>query len=286
MKVSLEGLVKKSDYYLNIPLLEDFGLTGEKFRYIKKKSWYVKKIFQITVGSFCLLLFGGFNYLQYNSIDTIYEYSQNLFGYIVILTTVGSGIIIIKVWIGLNKWFNKDFLNLFFIDNYRNFRDYSLSIINHNKEFQEKRLQVERDLKEKEYLEKLKVEKYWLSQSGREFEISVKDLFLKLGHSVKLTKGSGDKGVDIFLDDDTIIQCKNTKSPSSPSVVRDLLGTMTHFNKQKGIVISTGGFTSGCYEFSEGKKIELWDLDKIIEISNSLEYILQKKELDYDLRIK
>jgi len=45
---------------------------------------------------------------------------------------------------------------------------------------------------------------------------------------------------------------------------------MMHFKKEKAIVISTGGFTKGCFDFARGKPIELWDIRKIIELVSSI----------------
>ena len=83
-----------------------------------------------------------------------------------------------------------------------------------------------------------------------------------------MTKGSGDKGIDILIEDEdgkTIVQCKNHKNPVGPSVVRELYGVMVSEGSNYGILINSGGFTKGVIEFSSGKPIELWDLDKIIE---------------------
>lgn len=113
--------------------------------------------------------------------------------------------------------------------------------------------------------------------SGYEFEKNIGILLKKVGNIVRITKGTGDSGVDIFLNEDTIIQCKQTKNPSSPAIVRELLGTMVHFGKEKGVLISTGGFTSGCYDFIEDEDIELWGLDKIIELSEKVEINYSEK---------
>ncbi len=115
-----------------------------------------------------------------------------------------------------------------------------------------------------------KKEEFWVKMDGHKFEREIEKLLRSVGHSVERTRGSGDMGVDLILNADTIIQCKATKSAVSPSVARDLLGTMTHFNKTKGILISAGGFTSGTKSFCQDNNIELWDLDRIIGIAESV----------------
>jgi len=120
-------------------------------------------------------------------------------------------------------------------------------------------------------IEKQKKRDYWIEQDGYEFERSIAHLFEGLGYYVELTNKTGDEGVDMFLNNNTVVQCKATKSSVSPSVVRDLYGTMKHFKAQKGILVSTGGFTSGSIDFAMGKNIELWDMDKILSVSKGIE---------------
>jgi len=122
----------------------------------------------------------------------------------------------------------------------------------------------------KQRLERRKKKDFWTSLDGFIFEKEIAKVFDQLGYQVSLTKGTGDSGVDIFLDNNTIVQCKASIAPISPAIVRDVYGTMVHFNASKGIVISTGGFTSGCYDFCRGKDIELWDLDKLINFAQEL----------------
>jgi len=112
-----------------------------------------------------------------------------------------------------------------------------------------------------------KKEEYWRNMDGHKFEREIESLLRNSGHVVIRTKGSGDMGVDLILDENTIVQCKATKSAVSPSAARDLFGTMNHFKKSDGILISTGGFTSGTKAFCRDKNIELWDLGKIVSIA-------------------
>lgn len=115
-----------------------------------------------------------------------------------------------------------------------------------------------------------KKEEYWRNMDGHKFEREIESLLRNSGHVVERTKGSGDMGVDLILDANTIVQCKATKSAVSPGVARDLFGTMNHFKASKGVLISTGGFTSGTKEFCQDKNIELWDLGKIVSIAEGV----------------
>ena len=142
-------------------------------------------------------------------------------------------------------------------------------------EYEEKKQELRRRLEElrrrwKE-IARMKERQYWTDQSGLEFERSIGDLFEDLGYEVERTQPTGDVGVDIFLDNRRIaVQCKATKASVSPGAVRDLFGAMNHFKCEKEILVSTGGFTKGCYEFSRGKRIELRDLDRVIKEARKL----------------
>jgi HJR/Mrr/RecB family endonuclease len=111
---------------------------------------------------------------------------------------------------------------------------------------------------------------YWKSLDGIEFEKSIGKLFSNLGYKVEYTSQSGDQGVDLFIDNEIIVQCKAHTDQISPATIREVYGSMMHFKKEKAIVISTGGFTKGCFDFARGKPIELWDIRKIIELVSSI----------------
>ncbi len=149
------------------------------------------------------------------------------------------------------------------ISGYNELKDFENKLRNY--EWEEKRLEEER----KRLLD-LRKREFWLKQDGYTFEKSVAEVFERLGHKVRLTKGSGDEGVDIFLDGNIVVQCKATQFQIAPAVVRDLFGAMHHFDATKGIIVSTGGFSSGCYQFARDKKIELWDLNKLLDVAGKL----------------
>lgn len=112
---------------------------------------------------------------------------------------------------------------------------------------------------------------FWKSLGGREFEVEVLNLLNKKGLKARITPTTGDQGVDLFLGDGTIVQCKAHKVPISPAVVRELYGTLHHFKAPKAILISTHGFTKGVLEFVKGKPIALWDINSLITLQRELE---------------
>lgn len=107
-----------------------------------------------------------------------------------------------------------------------------------------------------------------------EFEHFIGDLFVQMGYFSRVTKKSNDGGIDIFAKlqtptgiDEVIIQCKHKENPSSTvgvDKVRELFGILSADRKlTKGFLITNGKFTSGVYDFANGKHIELIDGTKL-----------------------
>lgn len=107
---------------------------------------------------------------------------------------------------------------------------------------------------------------FWQTMGGHTLEFEVGRLLDKRGSKARVTPGTNDKGVDIFLDDGSVVQCKAHKKPVSPAVVRELYGAMAHFHAPRGILVALNGFTQGAIEFAVGKPIELWDVDDLVEM--------------------
>lgn len=98
------------------------------------------------------------------------------------------------------------------------------------------------------------------------FERSVKDLFEKMGFSVKSTKVTGDGGIDLVAVNSQpvykgkyIIQCKRYSIDNKVSevAVRDLYGVVNAEDANKGILVTTSDFTKSARTFADGKPIEL-----------------------------
>ncbi len=124
-----------------------------------------------------------------------------------------------------------------------------------------------------EYWQKLNSLEYWTNLSGHEFEDACASVFRKMGYEATVSKAGGDGGIDIVLvrgEERIAVQCKAHKNPAGPAVARDLFGTMLHFGYEKGMLISTNGFTSGVYDFVKGKPITLYTLNDIIKFASEL----------------
>lgn len=120
-----------------------------------------------------------------------------------------------------------------------------------------------------------------LQMSGARFESLCCSLVEKMGFEAEATKASGDGGIDIvavshlpFVSGKYVIQCKRYAGNVGEPVIRDLYGVVSAENANKGILMTTGGFTSSASAFAEGKQIELID-------GNSLDNLLQQFGLAY-----
>lgn len=114
---------------------------------------------------------------------------------------------------------------------------------------------------------------FWQSLSGVQFEKELAELFKLANYNVRLTKSSGDKGIDIILNYDNkiiIVQCKAHKNPIGPAIAREVFGALIDSKSDSAILASINGFSKGVYEFCNDKNIELWDINRIIEFKRQL----------------
>ncbi len=115
---------------------------------------------------------------------------------------------------------------------------------------------------------------HWLGLDGFAFEREVSDLYRKLGYKVETTRAVADGGVDIKLwnknGEYIIVQCKNHKNKVGPSVVRDLYGTMLKEKADKAILLCSGGFNKGVFDFVDDLPIELMDIYQLIYLAETI----------------
>lgn len=121
-----------------------------------------------------------------------------------------------------------------------------------------------------EWYRRTKLE-FWNSLKGQVLEVEVAGLFKKSGYEVQLTPRTDDKGVDIVLNNNIIVQCKGHTKPVSPAVVRELYGTLKHFKASKAILVCPVGFTKGVRDFVSRKPIDLMDSYSLVNIQEKLE---------------
>lgn len=113
---------------------------------------------------------------------------------------------------------------------------------------------------------------WWMSLSPWDFEKEIAELFREQGYNAKITRGSGDGGVDLFLTKNSIniiVQCKQYANPVPPEPIRALWGVKDDFGADKVFLIATNGITAGGEKFIQNKpEFIVYTLDDIVEMSN------------------
>ena len=99
--------------------------------------------------------------------------------------------------------------------------------------------------------------------SGHNFEFFCADVLKKNGFTdVKVTKGSGDQGVDILAKKDGIryaIQCKNYSSHLGNTPVQEVAAGKVFYNCHVGVVMTNSTFTQGAKALAQATGVLLWD---------------------------
>ena len=112
---------------------------------------------------------------------------------------------------------------------------------------------------------------WWMSLSPWDFEKEIAELFREQGYNAKITRGSGDGGVDLFLTKNSIniiVQCKQYANPVPPEPIRALWGVKDDFGADKVFLIATNGITAGGEKFIQNKpEFIVYTLDDIVEMS-------------------
>lgn len=116
------------------------------------------------------------------------------------------------------------------------------------------------------------------SMTGIEFEALIELLLVNMGLDVRITKATGDGGIDLvaysnesFFKGKYIIQCKRWSGAVGEPIIRDLYGVIMAERANKGILITTSYFTDQAIQFAEGKNIELIGYDALRKLLNDYE---------------
>ena len=143
------------------------------------------------------------------------------------------------------------------------------------------KLKEQISLKKKLELEKVERERlrkraqYWhhLIGKGKEFEDTLAELFMQNGYQVSKTPQSGDEGIDLILKKNgktTVVQCKAHNKKVSQKVVRELYGSMIHFNANNSILATIIGGSQATKEFCKGKPIKLLTMYDYIKMQDKV----------------
>ena len=111
---------------------------------------------------------------------------------------------------------------------------------------------------------------WWWTLNGWEFEEEVAKVFRLNGYKAKVTKKTGDGGIDIILYKDGLkylVQCKHYQNPIPASYVRELNGVRLDFGADKLVMVASSGATKQALEFLQNKPyFTLYDLEDIIRL--------------------
>lgn len=115
---------------------------------------------------------------------------------------------------------------------------------------------------------------WWWSLDGWQFEEEVAKIFTLHGYRATVTKGSGDGGVDIILEQEgyrAIIQCKHYQNPVPPEPIRALWGCKDDFGANEVILVASSGITQAGADFISNKpNFRVLNLDDIIRMSQQV----------------
>lgn len=104
---------------------------------------------------------------------------------------------------------------------------------------------------------------------GYGFERYVGHLLLKKGYkNITVTQKSGDFGVDITAERDSIIyaiQCKYYTGPVGVNAVNEVKGGMAHYHAHVGVVITNSSFTKQAIQLAKENKIILWNVAQLLD---------------------
>jgi restriction system protein len=106
-----------------------------------------------------------------------------------------------------------------------------------------------------------------------------------LGYSVRHVGGQGDHGIDLVAQKDhghVVVQCKRFtgKRTVGEPQIRDLFGAMHAEQADRAIVMNAGYFTAEAHAWTRGKPIDLWDIDRIVQLRPSAASVSSTKPAD------
>jgi HJR/Mrr/RecB family endonuclease len=94
---------------------------------------------------------------------------------------------------------------------------------------------------------------------GWQFEDYCANLYRKLGYSVRKTKGSGDFGADLILNNSISVQCKLYSNPVGIRALQEVYSSMVTYKTNKACVITNNKFTPQAIAYAQDAHIELID---------------------------
>lgn len=101
--------------------------------------------------------------------------------------------------------------------------------------------------------------------TGEEFERYVMELFRLAGLNVTDTPPSNDYGADLIVEDSCkyAIQCKFYSKPVGVKAVQEVIGALSYYNCDYGVVVTNDSFTQQAYNLATSNNVLLIDGKKL-----------------------
>lgn len=104
--------------------------------------------------------------------------------------------------------------------------------------------------------------------SGNEFEEFLREYFIGLGYRCRLTKATGDQGIDLVASkDDTVIaiQAKCYSGTVGNHAIMEAVAGTKYYKATRTMVITNSTFTKSAIELAKANNVILWDRKILIE---------------------
>jgi hypothetical protein len=131
------------------------------------------------------------------------------------------------------------------------------------------------------------------AMNGIQFEKMLCQLFVTMGYRVQMTPASGDQGADLILtgrhEVRTAVQAKRRVAAVSNKAIQEVLGAMTYYECDIGLVVTNSGFTPGAMQLAScDERLDLWDGAKLARVyaDQSPEEVPQFDQAEYDSLIQ
>ena len=127
--------------------------------------------------------------------------------------------------------------------------------------------------------------KYTLKQldkmDGHQFEYACADILKANGYKhVKVTRSSGDFGVDVIAEKDKVryaIQCKRYNHKLDNTPIQEVVGGLAYYQCDKGAVMTNQYFTEPAKQLAQVNDIELLDRDTLSHMADKTEKTFDDK---------
>ena len=121
--------------------------------------------------------------------------------------------------------------------------------------------------------------------SGQMFEELILEHFKELGYKGRMTSATADYGADLVLENGQeriVAQIKRWNQKVGIDAVQQVVAAISHYNADRGMVVTNSFFTPNAKKLARSNNIELWDREKLIDFLSKA----RGKELAEDLAYK